>query len=302
MRRNHRAADPIVRVRYKAPANYALDIEIFTLAEFRRRVSSEHLRTPQRVDFHMLLYVTTGRCTHTVDFESLECRPGTLMVLSPGQIQQFDVKSTTWDGWIVICRPEFLQGRATTAVRSELEVFQQLADLAVHRTLSGGERDAVTEHLQRMAMDSRLQADAGALHSLLRHQLQALFVRLHLIQSTGQSRSVSAPVLLQRFRRFRIAVEQELHHLHRVADYAKLIGCSQKSLQRATQEAVGSSAKSFLSQRIVLEAKRLLVHTGESVSHIAEQLGFEEPTNFVKFFRREAGMPPGDFRQQHTVR
>jgi AraC-like DNA-binding protein len=61
------------------------------------------------------------------------------------------------------------------------------------------------------------------------------------------------------------------------------------------------SAKAFLTQRIVLEARRLLVHSTAAVGTISDELGFDEPTNFVKFFRRETGVTPGVFRAEHPV-
>ena len=64
----------------------------------------------------------------------------------------------------------------------------------------------------------------------------------------------------------------------------------------------GVGAKAFLTNRIVLEARRLLVHTRAPVATISEQLGFDEATNFVKFFRREAGVTPGAFRTSQLVR
>jgi AraC-like DNA-binding protein len=85
-----------------------------------------------------------------------------------------------------------------------------------------------------------------------------------------------------------------------VAQYAKRLGCSQRSLNRATIEVAQTSAKSMLSQRIVLEAKRLLAHSALPVARIAEELGFDEATNFVKFFRREAGITPGAFRTRQA--
>ena len=291
----------IIPVRYDAPAGYALDLEMFRLSEFRRRVSVEHLRKPQRVDFHVLLYVTQGRCSHMVDFEPLACRQGTLLVLSPGQTQRFDVKSTDWEGWMVIFRPEFLPARASPSAISEHDALYQLADLAMLRTLSRREQEAVTESLERMAVDARLGTARSTLHSLLRYQLLALLVRLHLIQAKGEQAPSSTPIHLQRFKRFRLAVEHEFQRLHRVADYAKLIGCSQKSLQRATLDVAGVSAKTFLSQRISLEAKRLLVHTDQPISVIADKLGFDEATNFVKFFRREVGSASGEFRRHHST-
>jgi AraC-like DNA-binding protein len=61
----------------------------------------------------------------------------------------------------------------------------------------------------------------------------------------------------------------------------------------------GKTAKALLTDRIALEAKRLLVHSSMSVAAIAEALGFEEATNFVKFFKRETRVTPGAFRRQH---
>ena len=125
MRRTPTPTEQIIQVRYEAPAGYELDLEIFSLSEFRRRVSAEHLRKPQRVDFHVLLYVTKGRCLHMVDFETIPCKCGTLLVLSPGQIQRFDVKSTAWDGWMVIFRPELLPARASAMTATSTTSFSR---------------------------------------------------------------------------------------------------------------------------------------------------------------------------------
>ena len=61
------------------------------------------------------------------------------------------------------------------------------------------------------------------------------------------------------------------------------------------------NAKAFIASRISLEAKRLLVHTDLSVTLIAESLGFEEATNFIKFFKREAGCTPAEFRREQDA-
>ncbi|MEZ5738657.1 MAG: helix-turn-helix domain-containing protein [Burkholderiaceae bacterium] len=72
-----------------------------------------------------------------------------------------------------------------------------------------------------------------------------------------------------------------------------------RSLARAALLVTDRSAKAVLTERLVLEAKRLLAHTLLPVATIGDQLGFAEATNFVKFFRREAGLTPGAFRAEH---
>ena len=66
-------------------------------------------------------------------------------------------------------------------------------------------------------------------------------------------------------------------------------------------EATGQSAKALIDARVVLEAKRLLVHTDLSSAAIGHRLGFSEATNFTKFFAREAGVSPGAFRRRTAV-
>jgi len=64
---------------------------------------------------------------------------------------------------------------------------------------------------------------------------------------------------------------------------------------------VGVGAKTFIASRLALEAKRLLVHTEMPISAIAQRLGFDEATNFIKFFRGIEGCTPGEFRRQFDV-
>ena len=106
---------------------------------------------------------------------------------------------------------------------------------------------------------------------------------------------------MQRFRRFQQLVEERFAQSHQVADYAHRLGYTEKSLARAVTASTGVTAKSFIAARIVLEAKRLLVHTDSSVAAIAEQLGFDEATNFSKFFRREADSTPAEFRRRQRA-
>ena len=52
---------------------------------------------------------------------------------------------------------------------------------------------------------------------------------------------------------------------------------------------------------MILEAKRLFAHTLQPVSSVSRNLGFDEPTNLVKFFRSETALTPGTFRRQHVT-
>jgi len=93
-------------------------------------------------------------------------------------------------------------------------------------------------------------------------------------------------------------LESDTSARHQALWYADRLGCSAKTLQPAVQQARGKSLKQLIDQRIALEAQRRLVHTVEPIKRVADGLGFDDVSNFVKFFRRAVGSTPLDFRRK----
>lgn len=288
----------IKRLGYLPRAVYPLDLEAFTMSELRERDPSEEVRTTHQYEFHTLMCVTQGTCTQVIDFEPIRCGPGTLLAIRPGQAHNYG-RTEDWDGWNVLFRPEFVLP-VSGATRS-LKLAVDLQRLPDHMVLDGKQLRTVTASIAQMHADAQLEAPIDDLNALLRHQLHALLTRLNILHGRRQAREPVMSPALQRFKRFQQVVEERFAQWHQVADYARRLATTEKSLTRAVTAAVGTTAKAFIATRIVLEAKRLLVHTDLPVATIAEQLGFDEATNFGKFFRREAGATPAEFRRQQTA-
>jgi AraC-like DNA-binding protein len=295
----NRQSDSIMRVAYQPPGEYGLDVEIFTVADLRGRVDEAHFGVTQRIGFHMLICVTDGRFDYTVDFTVVPCRPGSLLALRPEQALHFNMQAR-WDGWVVIFRPEFLAPLQTSVRIDELKAHSSLQALPNHMALEGDEYRAVLDTIVRMHADSAAGWASDEVHPLLRHQLYSLLLRLHLSHGRQASQSGASVASLQRFRRFQQMLESNYAQHHQVAAYAKALGCSERSLTRTTLEVAGVQAKAFIAARINLEAKRLLAQTALPIATIAGQLGFDDVANFIKFFKRDAGCAPGEFRREHS--
>jgi len=290
-------------VAYTPPVGYALDVELYPAAELLLRAGDIDVRGLERIDFHCLIYVAAGRYSHMVDFETLVFEAGSLLLLKPGQVHRFG-DLVGWDGWLMVFRSELLPARSAAGASAnsavgELDFMHRMQALPTRLVLSAAARPAVTQAFEQMAKDSKLVACA-AVNALLRSQMQALLIRLQLDCAPSTIEDRNEPALLKRFRRFETVVEQEFARWHSVAQYAKHLGCSQKSLTRSALVVTDRSAKGVLTDRIVLEAKRLLAHTLLPVATVSDRLGFVEATNFVKFFRRETGQTPGAFRSRLT--
>jgi AraC-like DNA-binding protein len=283
---------------YTPPDDYPYGVELVVFDELRRRVERNDARGVERVDFHCLIHVSAGRYRHMVDFEHFECGAGSVLLVRPGQVHRFgDLVGRT--GWMIVFRSEEVPTTGGPEPRAHaLESFRRLADAPPLVLLPASSHRAVSATITQMAEDTALDAPRPLIGALLRSQLEALLLRLELAHPQPSAEPAAAPEALARLRQFEELVEREFRSWHGIGRYARRLQCSEKTLARAALAIRGKTAKALLTDRLTLEAKRLLVHSASSVAAIAEALGFEEATNFVKFFKRETRVTPGAFRRQ----
>ncbi|MDW7694531.1 helix-turn-helix domain-containing protein [Flammeovirgaceae bacterium SG7u.111] len=82
-----------------------------------------------------------------------------------------------------------------------------------------------------------------------------------------------------------------------IAEYADAMHVTPIYLSECVKKATGLTAKKVLSNYMTLRAKALLVQTTDSVAEIAYNMGFDEPTNFIKFFKNNEGITPAAYRK-----
>lgn len=81
--------------------------------------------------------------------------------------------------------------------------------------------------------------------------------------------------------------------------YADLLGITAKHLNRITQTVVQKKASDVITERVILEAKRMLIYLNESLTDIAFKLGFEEYSYFSSVFSKNTGETPSHFVLRH---
>jgi len=282
----------IVPVVFRNQARPRSEIEVLRLSKILRRAGPGGMEQVQRMEFHTVALFLSGRSRHTIDFVPHKCRPGTVIHALPGQVQRWDI-TPGLEALVVIFTPAFLLGG-----RSKREAAWSLEHLSPGIDLSGDDQAAILGWFQRLEELYRALDDTAVSAALLRHLVWVLL--LDLFRRGGEELSPEVPdrIDARRLRTFKQDVERSYRVTRRVLDYAERLACSAKTLDRTCHEALGISAKEYIDGRVVLEAKRLLAHTNQTVAAISEELGFSEPTNFVKFFRSRGGLLPGAFRER----
>lgn len=274
---------PIRRVDFDSRLHARLPVEVAESREILARVGADYLEAPQRPSFHLFLLMRSTKGSHTVDFAEIPARPGRLIEIRPGQIQVWSTEPTC-DATLVLAEP------ATALRRPWFPGHSSSCDL-------DGVAMATAEKLIEAL---RLQQAGFGGDEPTSRLMLALFDGLAALfdQAAGAADAPHSDVYVA----FRSALEDDLSHRHEITDYARRLGYSARTISRACQEATGQTAKRVLTDRLVLEAKRLLIHTDAPAARISAQLGFSEPTNFTKFFTRNTTQSPTSFRHLHRRR
>jgi len=130
---------------------------------------------------------------------------------------------------------------------------------------------------------------------MLMAYMQVMLIYLSRLYTEQLSNKALIPdrVLLKRYLS---KIEESFIQLHEVAAYADKLNISAGHLSEVVKEQSGKPAIAHIHERLILEAKRLLFHTEESVKEIAFQLGFEDASYFNRFFKRITSRTPVEYR------
>jgi AraC-like DNA-binding protein len=131
---------------------------------------------------------------------------------------------------------------------------------------------------------------------LIRTLLLQIFILLARTDHENQHKQPSAYnyTLIKNFRQL---IEQNFTMLRLPKDYARLLYITPNHLNAISNDMLGMPAGEVIRNRVVLEAKRLLINLDLSISEIADKLNFSDNSYFTKFFKSNTGQTPEEFRK-----
>jgi AraC family transcriptional activator of pobA len=271
------------------------DILISRFAEYL--AIHPNLTAPHRHSFFHLLFFTEGGGRHTIDFNHFEVNPYQIYFMTPGQVHSWDFEGHV-DGFVVNFSENFFQSFLLRPeyVRS-FSYFNGLSPDSVINLSDVVQKSVVTlfEELIRQSRQQQVFKE-----DMLRVLLLQIFITIEQSISLDKPQSTafqSNPVL----RNFQKLIEKNYLETRLPGEYAELLNITPNHLNALCKEHLGMQAGEVIRNRVVLEAKRLLVNLGLSVSEIAYKLNFNDNSYFTKFFKKEVGSSPEVFRKKSIL-
>lgn len=262
-------------------------------------VGHRHIEKPHRHDFYAAVLFTRGKGIHEIDFQKYDVSVGSLFFLSPGQIHSWEL-SEDIDGYIFFCSQEFYE---MYYVNQKLRNFPFFGSVSFPRKLQLDIDEL--EKINRLFLElgeefhsQNLMKEGLSLSLMSQIFINAvrLFSKDHDIHASSASLSY-----FKHYHDFENLIEQYFSSQKSISYYASLLGITPKHLNRITQSVVQKTATDIITERVVLEAKRMLMYLDESLVEIAFRLGYEEYSYFVRVFRKSSGMTPTQFMRKYKV-
>jgi len=252
------------------------------------------VKYPHRHDFFEVLYLLKGSGYHVIDGNKYEIKPPCVFFMSPGQAHKLEL-SNDIEGFIFIFTSDFyLLNRSNQNSLIEFPFFYTIHQDNPPLLLENESDIRFLENLFRQSI-AEISRPSDYFLEMLRSILDLILTTCAARYQVNENmlNKGKGQILVKRF--FHLVEENHQKNLS-MSDYSGMIGVTPNHLTQTVKLLTGKTSSQIIKAKQLLEIKRLLVHTNLSVSEIANQLNFEDQSYFTKFFKRETGITPIQYR------
>ncbi len=280
--------------KYKFKDSSDLQVEVIDLEKLTIQ-KKNYIINPHRTNFYHIFLFDYCQPIHFVDFKPIQVKPYSLLFIDKDRVHQFD-QLLSYNGNLLIFTEDFFcRTESDTKFLKSSILFNDIdyqPFIALNKT-NFQKYSAICESIteEMMLPNDDLQP------LLLKNLLQNFLIHAEREKRKQGYNERPKGADLDYTLLFRDFLEQNFMKFKTVSEYANLICISEKRLGQATAKIVGKSPKEIINDRLLLEAKRLLVHTNLTIKEIGQELGFEDPAYFARYFKKNSKNTPVKFRE-----
>lgn len=242
-----------------------------------------------RDDFYVFILQQKGTMTLEIDFQKYKVKAGSVVFIHPTQVHRvIGFEGATFSSWALSTEhinPDYLK---------LLDDLKSVKPLALKQEIYSIISDAVSLSIKLS------ERKKEKLHDSLLKESCNMAVGLVISQFLEEEKPLGK---FSRFenvtKNFKIVLEQKFISIKSPSGYAAKLNISTPYLNECVKNATGHSVSFHIRERIILEAKRLLYHSSKSVKEIAETLGYDDYSYFIRTFSKIVGLSPLAFRDKN---
>jgi AraC-like DNA-binding protein len=243
-----------------------------------------------RHDFYFILVVTKGVGTHEIDFIKHRVTNNSIFIMRPGQVHELGLKSGS-EGFLLEFNKQFQFSASQTG--------NSLLRKAANRNFCKvGKADIQQLCIPLQAMLEEYQLKKEGFETVMKANLEIFLIQFLRYQQHREPLGTKATTYQQeKLQEFLDLLEVNINSEKLASAYADMVSLSPFQLNSITKSLLGKTVAELIEDQILLEAKRHLLATSNQVNQIAFQLGYEDVSYFIRFFKKLTGHTPEAFRK-----
>jgi len=248
-----------------------------------------------KVSFYVILLFTQNEGDYNLNFKDYSFKKGTLFTLRKDNIHKF--YKNKGKGVLLVFTENFIVNHSNRLETSN--TFLLFNEMLASPKLQLNE----VEYSEILAFVDLIKKEYFKVSddyspNIIRNLIQIIITKLFRIKSKDNL-VFDNNKYLSMFLELQELVEKNCFENKKVSFYANKMGVTSKTLNNVTQSVIHQSVKFFINDIVIIQSKRLIINSQDSLTEIAYQVGFDEPSNFFKFFRKYAGVSPSQFRETY---
>jgi len=249
------------------------------------------------VKFFVIGFISAGSGSYSIDFVDYEITDSTVLVVRKDQVHKFHA-SQTIKGYLLVFTEDFIISHLN--VMESLKTMQLFNDSLNYPIISLNNKFEYSDFTVLVKQIEKEYFTVDEFSSgITRSILHVLITKLFRIKAKSND-LVRNKQHMPQFLVFQKLVEDNCFKSRSVKYYSTKMAISTKTLNTITKNVVNSSAKVYIDERAIIRIKRLLISTELSIKEIAYTSGFNDPTNFFRYFKKFTKTSPENFRKSQV--
>lgn len=249
------------------------------------------IATPHRHNYYEIFFFTKGGGTHTIDFVKYPIADNCVHIVFPQQIHVLQRHPSSYGSVVHFARDLF---NALSANQKQIEALLNNNSF-LHIANTAAEQNGLNTVLEQLKNEYAAEQPNA---EILKSYLYILLLKCStLFDAKNPDWKETGLTIISAFRQL---VEEEYLQQKQPFYYAEKLKISERKLNELCKTAIGKTVSEYLNDRLVLEAKRLLYNSPLNVKEIAFYLGFNDPSYFNRFFKRNTGFTALAFREESS--
>jgi len=269
-----------------------LQFAIHNLNDYRR-LSADKAAAAHSHSYYQIIWFFNAGGTHSVDFKTYTIEENTILFISKDQVHTFDANLNV-EGWIIHFNESFF-------MHNDVDIFLKYNVF----NSPGNPAYIIDEYTAKVAttyingmLEETTRKNMFGHEDIMRFSLKSFLIILERMNQGDKKHIKFSSHHELIFAQFKELLEENYQSGLSVNDYVILLNISSKTLTTITKEVVDKLTSQIISERIIIEARRLLKFTTLQIGEIAFRLGFEDTSYFVKYFKRHVGDSPKVYRNR----